>query len=140
MPQKPLPFKYEEDTRSSGLTGLAGLPLYLELLHFLKISKIMRDHLDGGISEKTLWRPSEIVQSLILLNLAGGEHVDDLRIMEADTGFCRLLEKISEHAMTGSGRRSRRRRKQQQNSGVLPSCSSVCQGGYWKGAVSFPVV
>ena len=125
MPQKPLPFKYEEETRSSGLTGLAGLPLYLELLYFLKIPDVMRLHLDEGISGKALWRPSEIVQSLMLMNLAGGEHVDDLHMLEADAGFCTLLEKINECGLTGSQRRSRRRLRKQQNAGLLPSCSTV---------------
>jgi hypothetical protein len=31
MAQFSLPFKYEEEKIGSGLTGLAGLPLYLEL-------------------------------------------------------------------------------------------------------------
>jgi hypothetical protein len=31
MPQISLPFKYEEETARTGLTRLAGLPLYLEL-------------------------------------------------------------------------------------------------------------
>ncbi|MDR3175545.1 MAG: hypothetical protein LBU06_03300 [Desulfovibrio sp.] len=46
MPQFTLPFKYEEETKTSGLTGLAGLPLYLELLYKLNIFKVMRNILD----------------------------------------------------------------------------------------------
>ena len=37
MPQFTYPFKYEEKTRASSLTGLAGLPLYLELLQALNL-------------------------------------------------------------------------------------------------------
>lgn len=125
MPQTPLPFKYEEETKSTGLTGLAGLPLYLELLHFLNIPAVMRAKLDVGASENMIWKPSEIVQSLVLLNLVGGEHVEDLRIMEADSGFCTVLEKISMCGMTGAQRRAWRKNKKQQNSGVLPSRSTV---------------
>ena len=35
-----------------------------------------------------------MVLSLVLLALAGGDCVDDLKILEADEGFCRLLERI----------------------------------------------
>ena len=47
MPHFTLPFKYEEETQNSGLTGLAGLPLYLEMLHSLNIPGIMRKKLDA---------------------------------------------------------------------------------------------
>jgi hypothetical protein len=46
-----LPFKYEEETKYSGLTALAGLPLYLELLHSLNIPAIMRKYHDSGAHE-----------------------------------------------------------------------------------------
>ncbi len=40
------------------------------------------------------WTDEQIILSLILLNLTGGECVDDLRILEADEGFCRILQRI----------------------------------------------
>jgi hypothetical protein len=46
MPQFMLPFKYEEETKTSGLTSLAGLPLYLDLLYKLNIFNIMRNIFD----------------------------------------------------------------------------------------------
>lgn len=125
MPQFSLPFKYEEETKTSGLTGFAGLPLYLELLYSLKMPHVMKGILDVAIHDKTIWKPSEIVQTLVLLNLVGGEHVDDLRMMEGDTGLCRLLEKINMCGMTGAQRRTRRKHKKQQHAGVLPSRSTV---------------
>jgi hypothetical protein len=125
MPQISLPFKYEEEKVRTGMTGLAGLPLYLELLHSLKIPEVMRASLDSGIDERTVWKPSDTVLSLILLNLSGGEHVEDLRILESDAGFCMLLERISTCKMTGSQRRAWRRNKQLQGAGTLPSRSTV---------------
>ena len=91
MPQFALPFKYEEDVKSSGLTGLAGLPLYLELLHSLNIPSIMRKALDAGAHENTAWHNSDIALLLVLMGLAGGDHVDDMRILEKDAGFCCLF-------------------------------------------------
>lgn len=111
MSQTPLPFKYEEETTRTGLTGLAGLPLYLKLLYSLKINAVMRASLDSDLDESVVWKPSDIVLSFILLNLSGGDHVEDLRILESDQGFCTLLNKISTCGMIGSQRRSWRRNK-----------------------------
>ena len=43
-----------------------------------------------GVSRETQgWTDSQMVISLILLNLAGGESVDDLRVLEKDAGLGR---------------------------------------------------
>ena len=120
-----LPFKYEEETQNSGLTGLAGLPLYLELLHSLNIPGIIHKKLDAGSHENTAWNNSDTALSLILLNLAGGDHVEDLGIMEKDAGFCKLYEKISTFGLPKSEHRALRRNRQQQGCGALPSRSTV---------------
>jgi len=39
MSQGVLPFKYEEEKTGSGMTGLAGLPLYLDLAKVIGLSK-----------------------------------------------------------------------------------------------------
>ncbi|MDR1660093.1 MAG: transposase [Desulfovibrio sp.] len=57
MRQFLLPFKYEEETKTSGLTSLAGLPLYLDLLYSLNIPGIMRRELDAGVHERAAWKP-----------------------------------------------------------------------------------
>ena len=120
-----LPFKYEEETKSSGLTGLAGLPLYLELLHSLNIPAIMRKNLDSGAHENTAWKNSDIVLSLSLLNLSGGEHVEDLRILEKDAGFCKFYEKISTFGLKRPEREALHKNRQQQGCGVVPSRSTI---------------
>ena len=51
------------------------------------------------------WTDSQIVNSLILLNLAGGESVVDLDVLEKDEGFCRVLREVE---TWGMGRRERR--------------------------------
>jgi hypothetical protein len=51
----------------------------------------MRRELDFGVHAKTVWKPDDIVVALVLLNLAGGKRVDDLRILESDAGFCSLI-------------------------------------------------
>ena len=125
MPQFVLPFKYEEETKTSGLTGLAGLPLYLELLYSFKIPAIFRKTLDMDAHEKAAWQNSDTVLSLILLNLAGGDHVEDLRIMEKDAGFCHFLKKLSTFGLRKSERVVLVKNRKQQACGALPSRSTV---------------
>ncbi len=40
MPQGILPFKYERDTQGSGMTGLGGLPAYLDLAQVMGLARI----------------------------------------------------------------------------------------------------
>lgn len=44
MPQGILAFKYEEEKRSGGMTGLARLPTYLELSYILGLSDAIDEH------------------------------------------------------------------------------------------------
>jgi hypothetical protein len=125
MPQFALPFKYEEETKSSGLTGLAGLPLYVELLHTLNIRQTMQEKLDSEADENRVWKPSQIVLTLLLLNLAGGEHVEDMRILQSDSGFYKLMDMIATSGLTSSERRKHKRLQRSQGAGLLPSCSTV---------------
>ena len=91
MAQGVLPYKYEKEKTTSGMTSLAGLPVYLDLASVLNLGESISTHLHVKVQG---WTDEQIVMSLILLNLAGGESVDDLRILEADEGFCRILRRI----------------------------------------------
>ena len=98
MAQGQLPFQYEEERRESGVTGLAGLPVYMDLAQVMKVRESIGRHLhvrDGGQG----WSDAQVVMSLILLNLAGGECVDDLRVMEGDEGFCRVMRRVELHGL-----------------------------------------
>ena len=96
MPQGILPYKYEEEKKPAGMTSLAGLPLYLDLAVALGMPKSIEDHLAFRPSQG--WTDSQMVFSLVLLALAGGDCVDDLKILEADEGFRRILERIEPEA------------------------------------------
>jgi hypothetical protein len=76
---------------------LAGFPLYIELLHLLNITKVFEKHIDGTTHKYCLCKNSMTVISLLLLNLAGDEHVDDLRILQSDNGFYRIYKAIFEY-------------------------------------------
>jgi hypothetical protein len=114
MAQGILPYKYEEDKKSAGLTSLAGLPLYLDLACALHLPRSIDHHL--ALRPSQGWTDSQIILSLMFLALAGGDCVDDLRILEADEGFCRILERVEAEQDS---------RWRIQRSRTIPSPSSV---------------
>lgn len=53
MAQGVLPFKYEAEKKTTGMTALAGLPAYLDLAKVIGLSKSIQRHLkirEGGLS------------------------------------------------------------------------------------------
>ena len=71
------------------MTALAGLPVYLDLAKVIGLSKSIQQHLKIRTNGQG-WTDSQVVTSLVLLNLAGGTCVEDLtwrshvKILEAD--------------------------------------------------------
>jgi hypothetical protein len=124
MAQGVLSFQYEEDRVESGMTALSGLPVYLDLAHVMGMSESIRHHVhvrEGGQG----WTDEQVILSLILLNLAGGEAVGDLRILEADEGFCRVLRRVETSGMKRRERRGLERRWRKERRRTLPSPSAV---------------
>ncbi len=109
MAQGALPFKYEEQRQSGGMTALAGLPVYLDLAHVMGLSKSAEKHL--LVRAGRGWTDTQVVTSLVLLNLAGGDCVGDLDIVEADEGFCRILRRTYMQGMPRKARRALERRQ-----------------------------
>ena len=68
----------------------SGLLAYLDLAAVARLGESVRRHV--GVREGAQgWTDSQMVMSLVMLNLAGGESVDDLRVLEKDEGLGRLL-------------------------------------------------
>jgi hypothetical protein len=124
MPKNLLSYKYIEETKSSGLTGSAGLSMYLDLMCRLGVVQALRTHLDGNIHHFCAWNPSDIASVLLMLNLSGGDNVEDLKKIQADSGFCALLAKFLDHELPLLERRNKRI-KRAQGSGSVPSASTV---------------
>ena len=85
-----LGFKYEKEKRDTGMTGLAGLLIYLDLLHAMGLSELIGRHLQV---KQRGWTDAQMVLSLMLLNIAGGDCVEDLGKVQKDEGFCRILRR-----------------------------------------------
>jgi len=124
MAQGRLPYQYEEERRGSGMTALAGLPVYLDLAQVMKLRESIGGHLhvrDGGQG----WSDAQVVMSVVLLNIAGGECVEDLRVMEGDEGFCRVMRRVELHGMKRRERRELERRWRKERRRAVPSPSSA---------------
>lgn len=124
MAQGVLPFKYENEKTNTGMTALAGLPAYLDLAKVIGLSKSIEKHLKvrkGGQG----WTDNQIVISLVLLNLAGGDCVDDVKILEADNGFCEVLKKAEMHDLRRKVRRALLRRWRKEKTRAVPSPSAI---------------
>jgi len=63
--------------------------------------------------------------SLVLLNLAGGDCVDDVKILEADDGFCEVLKKAEMHGLKRKVKRAFLRRWRKEKTRALPSPSAI---------------
>ena len=65
--------------------GHGGLGVYLDLFEAVGLRESVDRHV-GVRREAQGWTDSQVVTSLIVLNLVGGESVGDLRILEKDAG------------------------------------------------------
>ena len=118
------PFRYENDKQKSNITRFGGLPVYLDLAQASRLSKSIDRHLKAS-SDSQGWTDSQVVMSLILLNLSRGDCVEDLNRLESDEGLCRIIKSAQMHGMSRQQQRAflRRWRKGQQR--MVPSSSAV---------------
>jgi hypothetical protein len=124
MQQGILPFQYAEEQSTGGMTALGGLPLYLEFALASGLPKAIDRFLRlraGGQG----WTDRQMVLSLMLLNLAGGESVDDLRVLEQDDGFRTLFLKAEHTGLSRTERRRLARRWRKERRRAMPSSSAV---------------
>src|SRR4030042_718049 len=125
MRQGVLPFNYEPEPNESGMTALAGLPAYLELAIVSGLTDSIQRHL-GRLGLKTQgWTDTQIILSLVLLNLAGGDSIDDLQILEEDEGLVRILQRTGFSGHPRKERREEKRRWRKGKKRTIPSPPAV---------------
>jgi hypothetical protein len=98
-----LSYRTEREPTSWNLSALSGLGPYLDLAAGSGLLDSIRRNL--RICGEQGWTDDQVVMSLVLLNLAGGECVDDLEHLNADAGLGKLLRWCENH---GLARRVRR--------------------------------
>jgi hypothetical protein len=116
-----LPFLYEAEPTESGMTALAGLPAYLELAVVSGLPASIQRHLGICALKEQGWTDTQIVMSLILLNIAGGDSVDDLRILEGDEGLVKVVRRVGFSGHPRKERREQERRWRKERKRAFPS-------------------
>src|SRR5271166_5860721 len=123
LPQGVLGFPYEADRSSGGLTSLAGLPLYLDLIQAIGLGAAIRQHVDVAGAQG--WLDIQMVLALIFLNLAGGDCVEDLERLETDSGFAAVLRAIERDVLSSAERRLLKKRWRRPRERTVPSPSAA---------------
>jgi hypothetical protein len=122
MAQGILSYQYESERNATGMTALAGLPVVLEMWLASGVSAtIARSVHTRGRG----WSDQALVTSLVMLMVAGGECVEDLRILAKDAGFGSVLRHALMHGLRGHERRALRRRLLAEGARSVPSPSSA---------------
>jgi len=124
MSQGELAFKYEVDQQGAGMTGMGGIGAYLDLACRSGLVRSIERHVrarEGGQG----WTDVEHVLSLVMLNLVGGDCVEDVIRLESDEGFCRLLGKALSHGLSRKGLRGLKKRWRKEKTRSVPSSSAV---------------
>ena len=124
MGQGALPFQYVQEKGSAGVTGFSGLAAYLDLAQVAGLNESVGRHL-GANQGRQGWTEAQMVTSLVLLNLAGGECVEDLRLLEKDAGLGRVLRLAETHGMRRKERQELLGRWRKERRRSVPSASAV---------------
>jgi len=124
MAQKALPYEYEIEESKAGLTSFGGLPTYLDLASATGFLKSIDRHLRIRIGDQG-WTDRQMILSLVLLNLVGGDCVEDIDKLEADEGFCRIMRKVEMHGLTRKGKRALKKRWRKERTRTFPSVSAI---------------
>jgi hypothetical protein len=123
MPQGVLSYKYEEEKTNTGMTALAGLPVYLDLAAVLGLGDHIRTHMQ--VRQGQGWTDEQVILSLVLLNLAGGDSVDDIKVLEKDEGFRRVLGRVEAQGLSRQQQRAQERRWRKECHRSVPSPSAL---------------
>jgi hypothetical protein len=107
------------------MTALAGLPAYLELASVARLPDSLQRHLEKCHLKEQGWTDTQIIMSLILLNIAGGDCVDDLRILEKDEGLVKVLQRVGFTGHPRKERREQERRWRKERKRAFPSPSVI---------------
>ena len=124
MPQGVLPFQYAAERSSTGMTAMGEAGVYLDMVAAAGLWESVRRHVGiKGMSQG--WTDIQMITSLVLLNVAGGESVSDLNVLEGDEGLGRLLRRMETHGMRRCEREAMEQRWLVGRQRSVPSASAV---------------
>lgn len=120
-----LSYQYQPEPTATQMTGYAGLLPYLDLACLLGVVEAADAKV--GIAGSQGWRDGQHVLALVLLNVAGGESMDDIRLLEADAGLGRMVQEAERHGLPRKQRRELARRFRKGRQRTFPSPTRVCE-------------
>lgn len=123
MSQGTFNFKYSQSKSESGLTSYAGVGIYFDLFWKLQFHDVVDSLVSSNHSEQG-WPYWHQIISLILLNLLGGESIDDIEVLENDEGLCRLMRRY-EKSLSKRSRSDFHNRFRKGRSRTFPSSSAL---------------
>lgn len=82
----------EAGPRQGDVTARAGLALVAEAGRAVGLDAAVDEHLELR-ERRSGYREAEKVEAIVLLQSAGGDCVEDVRMLSADSGFARILER-----------------------------------------------
>ena len=118
-----LDFQYEADSSRHGLTSLAGLPLYLDLIKASGLDAALQLHVRAAGRQG--WLDIQMVLATIFLNLAGGDCVEDIERLEGDAGFAAVLRAVETEFLSRAQRRALPARWRRERARTMPSPSAL---------------
>ena len=118
-----LPIRLEEDPTECKTTAYAGMLPYLDLWNRLAMPGSV-DHL-VHICGAQGWMDRQIIQSLVLLNLVGGDCVTDVEKLEGDAGLCEMVRSGEFAGLSREARRQASRRFRGGRSRTFPAPTQI---------------
>jgi hypothetical protein len=88
--ESPLPFEIDPQPVEEALTALGGMPLVVQAFRSLGLPASVREHVRVKERERGYDEPT-FVESFVILNAAGGEHVDDFGRLREDPGLPEMM-------------------------------------------------
>jgi hypothetical protein len=114
-----LRYQYVEEPTAAAITAYGGLFPYLDLACVLGVLEAVDQQVK--VCGEQGWRDRQHVVALVLLNLAGGECVEDIRLLEADAGLSRLVREAEKYGLSRPERRELQRRFRKGRERTFPS-------------------
>jgi len=118
-----LPYEFVEEPTSSELTGRAGLLPYIDLACVLGLLKKVDENV--GVCGSQGWMDRHHILSLILLNVAGGDCVEDIGVLESDCGLCRVFRDAEKYDLSRAQRGELSKRFRKGRSRTFPSATRL---------------
>src|SRR4030042_4003255 len=101
------------------MTGMGGIGPYLDLACRSGMVRSIERHVKAQGEQG--WTDAENVLTLVMLNLVGGDCVEDVERLESDEGFCPLFSKAISQGLSRKGRGGVKKRRREEKTRRGPS-------------------